>query len=343
MKLEKSPNTTIIIKDKKYLYFSGTSYLGISNLPEFQEIIFKNFKKWGTSYGSSRLANVKLDIYESSEKIVSNFIKSEACVTVSSGTLSGLITLSVLEKNVDSFFFMPKTHPSILPNNALPVFVDDNLNKLLVNNKKETICIVVDALATLETKPYCFNFLQEISQNKIVYLLIDESHSLGVLGENGCGISSEIQTPKNVEIIAVSSFTKAFGVNGGLITGKKYFINLIKQSPLFIGSAPMNPAFLESYIVASSIYKNQLKTLLKNCEYVFDRIQHLDKVRMSKNYPVFFVDDKNIADFLLTKNIVITNFYYPTSSEKINRIVLNASHSRAQLDKLCNCILQFFK
>ena len=343
MKLDNSPNTSINFKGKKYLYFSGTSYLGISNLPEFQEIIFKNFKKWGTSYGSSRMANVKLDVYENAEKLLSNFLKSEDSVTVSSGTLSGLITLSVLEKKVETFFFMPKTHPSILPNKSLPVFVDENLNSLIVNNKSETICIVVDALATLETKPYSFDFLQKIPLHKKVYLLVDESHSMGVLGEQGCGISSEIKTPINVEIITVSSFTKAFGVNGGVIAGKNDFINLIKQSPLFIGSAPMNPAFLESLINANNIYNLQLNKLLINCKYVFNKIQHLSKVRMSKNYPVFFIDDKNIADFLLSKNIIITNFYYPTSSKKINRIVINASHSKEQLDKLCKCVLAFFK
>lgn len=344
MQLEQSPNTKVIIKETEYLYFSGTSYLGISNLPKFHKIIFKNIKKWGSSFGSSRNANIKLAIYEKAEKFLTAFFKTEECVSVSSGTFAGLLTLSTLEKIVDSFFYMPKTHPAILPKDANPVFEENNLNTLLLNFKKETICIVVDAIAGLETAPFNFDFLNQISSEKKVFLLVDESHSLGVLGENGNGISSKMKVNKNVEIISVSSLTKAFGVNGGVIAGSKKFINLIKENPLFVGSAPMNPAFLESFVEAQGLYKIQRNKLKENCAYVFERVHALNNVRISKNYPVFFVDDENIADFLLSKKVIITSFFYPTiSNKKINRVVINANHTKEDLDYLCNCLITFYK
>lgn len=344
MQLEKSPNTKIIINETEYLYLSGTSYLGISNLPQFHEIIFKNIKKWGSSFGSSRNANIKLAVYEKAEKFLTKFLQTEKCVSVSSGTLAGLLTLSTLEKIVDSFFYMPKTHPAILPKKANPVFNNGNLNQLLLNSKKETICIVVDAIAGLETKPFNFDFLKQISEEKKVFLLVDESHSLGVLGEKGSGVSSKIKVNKNIEIIKVSSLTKAFGVNGGIVAGSKKIINLIIENSLFVGSAPMNPAFLESFLSVQDLYEIQRKKLQKNCEYVFHQIKALKKVRISKNYPVFFVDDENIAEFLLTKKVVITSFFYPTiSNKKINRIVINANHTKESLDYLCNCLLSYYK
>jgi 8-amino-7-oxononanoate synthase len=61
---------------------------------------------------------------------------------------------------------MPKTHPATLPKNALPVFEENNVNPLLLNTEKQTICIVVDAIAALETKPYRFDFLHTISSKK---------------------------------------------------------------------------------------------------------------------------------------------------------------------------------
>ena len=343
MLLNKIPDTTVLINGKEHLYFSGTSYLGISNSFEFQELLFNNIKTWGNSYGSSRNANIKLNVFEKSEKWLSEFLKTEDCVTLSSGTLAGLLTLSVLEKKVDSFFYMPKTHPAILSKKAQPIYKDEVLNPLLLNDKKETICIAVDAIATFETTPYCFNFLQKISSNKKVYLLIDESHSLGVLGKNGIGISSAIKINNNIEKIIVSSFTKAFGVNGGLISGSNDFMNAIRNEALYTGSAPMNPAFLESLVNAHGLYKNQLLKLKDNCNFVFNKINHLDKIRMSKNYPVFFVDDDNIVDFLLSKEIIITSFFYATSPKKINRIVLNANHTKEQLINLCNSLILFCK
>ena len=342
MQIKKAPNTSININGKDYLYFSGTSYLGVSSLPDFHEIIFENIKKWGSSYGSSRNANIKLDVYKRAEKYLSNFLKTEDCVTVSSGTFAGFITLSVLENLVDSFFYMPKTHPAILPKNAQPVFKDDRISSLLLNAKNKTICIVADAVATLETTPFKFEFLNEISKENKVYLLIDESHSLGVLGNNGNGVSSNFKLNKNIEIVSVSSLGKALGVNGGFIAGKKEFINLLREKSLFIGSAPMNPAFLESLVEAQNLYINQLEKLQENCNYVYNKIRHLEKVKISKNYPVFFVDDENIADYLFSKNIVITSFYYPTlNNKKINRVVLNANHSKEQLDVLCSLLLAY--
>ncbi|KGL61817.1 aminotransferase class I/II-fold pyridoxal phosphate-dependent enzyme [Polaribacter sp. Hel1_85] len=341
MQINKVPNTTIQINGKEHLYFSGTSYLGVASLPDFQDIIFENIKKWGSSYGSSRNANIKLDVYERAEKYLSNFLNTEDCVSVSSGTFAGLITLNALENIVDSFFYMPKTHPAILPNNAQPVFEKNKVCQQLLETKNKTICIVADAIAALETTPFNFDFIHQIAKENNIYLLIDESHSLGVLGDKGNGVAFNLQLKNNIEIIKVSSLGKALGVNGGFIAGKKDFINLIREKPLFVGSAPMNPAFLETLINAQDLYGNQLNKLQENCKYVYDKIHHLEKVKISKNYPVFFVDDENVADYLLSKNIVITSFYYPTlNNKKINRVVLNANHTKEQLSFLIKKLTQ---
>ena len=343
MRLEKAPNRTLSVNGITHLHFSGTSYLGMAALPEFHELIFENIKKWGSCYGSSRNANIKLNVYDKAEAFLANFFASEACLTVSSGTIAGLLTLSSLEKMGASFFYMPKTHPAILPKNALPVFEENNVNPLLLNTEKQTICIVVDAIAALETKPYNFDFLQTIPSEKKVFLLVDESHSLGVLGEIGNGIASGIKIANHIEIIRVSSLGKAFALNGGIISGKKSFIDLVKENPLFIGSAPMNPAFLESFLNAQELYKSQRKKLQEICKYVYTHLHKIKKITISEKYPVFFLDDEDIADFLANKKILITSFRYPTSTKKMNRIVLNANHTKEDLDILIQCLLSYYQ
>lgn len=341
MQINKAPNTTIQINGKEHLYFSGTSYLGVSNLQEFQEILFKNIKKWGTSFGSSRNSNIQLDVYEKGEKYLSDYLNTEDSVVVSSGTVAGLLTLTVLRKITDVFFHMPKTHPAILPKKSFPVFNENGINPLFLNDDSNAICIVVDAIPTLETSPFNFDFLNKIPEHKKVYIVIDESHSLGVLGDNGNGISSIIKLPNTVEKICISSFSKAFSVNGGVVSGRKNFIKKIRKESLFVGSAAMNPAFLESVIYSKALYAKQLQKLQVNCNYVFNKIKGLEKVRMSNNYPVFFFDDEGISEYLLSKKVVITSFYYPTASKKINRIVLNANHNKNQLDYLIDCLFSY--
>lgn len=338
MQVKKTPNTTIKTGTKKLLFFSGTSYLGVTILPEFQKIVFKNIKKWGTAYGSSRNANVQLEIYEKAEKFIANFLQKENAVTVSSGTLAGLFCLRSLEKLVDSFYCMPKTHPAILPKNAKLVFINSVLNNELINIKNKSICIVADGIAALETTPFSFDFFDKIHASNTVYLLLDESHSLGVLGKNGCGISSKISKRENLKIIITSSLGKSFGLNGGVIAGSNSFINLIKKDNLFIGSAGMSPAYLETFIEAQEIYKAQLKKLTQHIQFVYDELKTNKNIKIDKSYPVFFHQNENIAEYLSVKNIIITSFTYPTSTTKFNRIVLNANHTKEQLCFLVNSL-----
>ncbi len=341
MQLETSPNTTAIIAGKEYLFFSGTSYLGVAMLPAFQELIFKNIKKWGISYGSSRNANLKLDIYQKGENYLCDFLNSEDAVTVSSGTLASQFALRSLHTFVDDFYHMPKAHPSILPEKSSPVFVDSALNSSLKEVENKTICIVTDAIAALETNPFSFDFLHQISATNTIYLLIDESHSLGVLGMHGNGISTTILSTKNLKTISVSSLGKAFGVNGGVIAGATDFINLIKKDPLFIASAGMSPAFLEVFIEGQTIYTSQREKLKENIAFVSDKLAHVKAISISKNYPVFFFKDAKIADYLYQRNILITSFYYPATTQKINRIVINANHTKEQLETLVENLIAF--
>ena len=334
MQLDKTPNTTAFLNGKEYLYFSGTSYLGVAALPEFQELVIEAIKKWGTAYGSSRSANIKLSVYEKGELFLADFLKREAAVTVSSGTLAGHFALKTLGTFVDAFYFMPKTHPAILPENALPVFENSKLNGSfrLIKNKK--ICIVLDAIAAFETKPFCLDFLNELDDSNTIYLLVDESHSLGLLGVNGNGFSTSILKKENIKVIVVSSLGKAFGINGGVIAGDLYIINQIKKDKLFIGCAGMSPAFLEVFINAQEIYRSQFLQLQENTAYVFNLLKDNLSIIIDKTYPVFFHSNEEIEEILFNKEILITSFYYATSSKKFNRIVINANHTKEQLDFL---------
>ena len=341
MQLDKVPSTTASLNGKEYLYFSGTSYLGVSALPKFQKLVIKGIQKWGISYGSSRQANIKLAVYEKGESFLADFLKTEKAITVSSGTLAGYFAIKTLSTFVDVFYFMPKTHPAILPENALPVFENSKLNSSLESIRDKKISIVLDGIAAFETTPFLLGFLKKIDISNTIYLVVDESHSLGVLGDNGNGISELIPKNENIKIVITSSLCKAFGVNGGVIAGDLNFINQIKKDKLFIGSAGMSPAFLDVFINAQEIYKNQLLKLQKNIDYVFNRLKNNPAITIDKLYPVFFHSNEEIEQTLFEKNILITSFYYATSTKKNNRVVLNANHTLAQLNALINSFTEY--
>jgi len=346
MQLNKTPQTTFNLDGVNYLYFSGTGYLGASSHPFFKKQLIESVKKWGGSYGSSRHANIKLDIYNKGEVHLAKLLQKEEALTISSGTLSGKLAINALEKYNDAFFYMTNTHPVIKSTNSKPVFVNDALNPLLLDSTFKNIVICADAIPTFKTEAFSFDFLKNIPDDKNVTLLLDESHSLGILGTDGGGISTCNLFSKNIEVVVISSLGKAYGICGGIIAGSKKFIENIKNDNLYIGSAGMSPAFLDCFISCEKFYKSQLKALQKNLLYVASKLHDDIKINFSKDYPVIYYDDINIGDYLQSKKIVITNFYYVQSlnnKSKINKIIINANHIHKELDILINAINNFSK
>jgi hypothetical protein len=100
----------------------------------------------------------------------------------------------------------------------------------------------------------------------------------------------------------------------------------------------MSPAFLDVFINAQEIYKSQRLKLQRNIDYVFNQLKDSSTITIDKSYPVFFHSNEDIGQILFDKNLLITSFYYATSSKKFNRIVINANHSNEQLDTLINIV-----
>jgi 7-keto-8-aminopelargonate synthetase-like enzyme len=194
MTIDSFPDRIITVKDQKYLYFGGTSYLGIAAQNKFQKILSNSIGKWGTSYGSSRNSNVKLSIYEKFENRFSNDVGAEDAAAVSSGMLAGKFVIEYLSKSITTYYHYPKTHPAVIGPNSLPLFVKGKINEQLQNEYPEEVVISVDAILSLEVTPTKFNFLNQISPNKNITLVVDESHSIGIVGENGGGVYQDIPT-----------------------------------------------------------------------------------------------------------------------------------------------------
>lgn len=339
MNVNQFPDRIIEINQKEYLYFGGTAYLGLSTNKAFQELVVKNILKWGTTYGSSRNANVKVTAYEHGETFLANYIKAEAVVTVSSGMLAGKLVIDELKKQTDTFFHFEDVHTAIQTNNSLPVFIDGKINSGLLDDKEEKITILTDGVPSFETNPIDLNVLKEIPKNKEITLLIDESHSLGILGKNGCGIYSEIDLPIKRKIM-VSSLGKAFGLTGGVIASDASFIEEIKKSTIFGSAAGMNPAFVQTLADASELYPKQHQKLVDNLSYIDQKLIKHESIKFDKNYPLIYLKDKNSIEILKSNKIIIASFKYKENADNLNRIVITANHTKEDLDKLINILNQ---
>lgn len=336
MNVNQFPDRIIEIDKEQYLYFGGTAYLGLQTNKDFQELVIKNIRNWGTTYGSSRSANIKLTAYGNGEAFLANHIKSESAVTVSSGMLAGKMVIDELSKNTDCFFHFTDIHPAI-KTNSLPLFLNDAINPRLLDFKPERITILADGVPSFQTKAIDLSVLAKISNHKEITFVIDESHSLGILGKNGCGIYSEINLAIKRKI-TVSSLGKAFGLNGGVIASDASFINQIKNLDTFISAAGMNPAFVQTLADAADLYKTQHRKLLKNLTYIDRKLIKNETIKFDKNYPLIYLKNDNMIEILKANKIIIASFKYQKNANNLNRIVITANHLREDLDKLVNIL-----
>lgn len=325
------PDRFITVKDISYLYFGGTSYLGIATNKKFKQILSKEIEKWGTFYGSSRNSNIQLSIYNEFEDYFSNLIGAESSLSVSSGTLAGKLVINHLTSKKYTFFHYPKTHPAVLEKNSLPLFVNNVLHPKIKESKH--IVITLDAILAGEVTVTDLTFLDAISKEKHITLLVDESHSLGVLGTNGNGVFSLINHPAIDRKIMVSSLGKALGLAGGVIASDKNFINEIKENSIFISSSGMSPAYLATFLKAESIYKVQKEKLKNNLTFLAKNLNP-EKVKFKQHYPVIYADNEQTYNRLLKQKIVISSFKYPTYKKTMNRVVITANHLFEDLEKL---------
>ncbi|MDZ4330381.1 MAG: aminotransferase class I/II-fold pyridoxal phosphate-dependent enzyme, partial [Flavobacterium sp.] len=167
-----------------------------------------------------------------------------------------------------------------------------------------------------------------------ITLVIDESHSLGILGTNGCGIFSTINLPNIKRKIMVSSLGKAFGLTGGVIASDSEFINQMATHDTFVSSAGMNAAFVQTMADAKAIYLQQHQKLKDNLNYIDTHLIKNKAIHFDSNYPLIYPETEGLNDVCTTNKIIVTNFKYPTDTRDLNRIVITANHKKEDLDKI---------
>ncbi len=348
-KIKKIPGRTVEIESIEHLWFGGTSYLGMQYNSQFQLLIQEGFQKYGSNWGSSRNNPLQIDIFEIFEAKLAGFVGAEGALTVSSGMLAGQLVVKYLESTTINCqtIYAPKVHPALWGQNYKPnalTFKDfsENINSEINKSASENFIICSDSISSPTIENFYFSWIKNLPTHKPIYLVIDDSHSLGVLGESGRGIFSEIEHNSNVILVVVSSLNKAFGIPGGVIFSKNDLIFKIKNYPYFSSGSPMSPAFAYAGASAETIYQNELQKLNNNITFFEGQVQHLNGITHLENQPTYSFGKNGIIDYLAKNKVLVPNFAYPLpSSLPVNRLVISSLHTYDDLAKLALLIKQF--
>jgi len=343
--IDHKPSRTILIDGKEYLFFSGTSYLGLSESVEFQQLIKSGLDVYGASFGSSRNGNLRLEIYEKAEKYLAGFAQAPAAITLSSGMLAGQVVVNQLHGH--QYIYSPQNHPANwhLPKIDSPKMpFMDWANELIrhfpySDTPKVIVCNSVDALRNEEMS---FDWVMHLPENQNITLVVDDSHGIGVMGKNGEGIYSKIQHKPNVRLVVTASLHKAMGVVGGVVLSDEAFIQQIHESVFYSACSPIAPSILWALIQSRELYQQNLQKLRGNIRYFNQLMTDNQLLEWQQDYPVYWTSRNDLYDFLLNEGIFVYHFTYPAKTGNTNtRIVINAWHEQTDIERLSEACWAF--
>ncbi len=365
--LDTTPGRKCMIDGKEFLFFSGYSYLGMNYVKEFTDLVKEGIDKYGILFPSSRISNTRLKLYEKFENRLSQFTGMEDTVSFSSGYLAGK-TISDILSSYKNILIAPGTHPAInieTRQKTNSINFNDWKNEVidLINSSDENeFVLLCDSVDILKAEVHNFSFIENIDPSKKIIFLIDDSHGIGVLGKNGSGIISQLPKKENppnacpparagtdgddpvgrgqagIEYIICYSLSKAFNIEGGAVSCSKSWANKLRQHPNYTGSTAINPSLMHAFIKSKKLYALQREKLIKNISWFK---KHLPAYILKHDFdlPVFICENENAENFFYKKEIIISSFGYPDpSSQKINRIVINALHTKKDIQKLCSSL-----
>ncbi len=359
--IETPQRAAIQVKGQEVLNFCANNYLGLSDHPRLIEASKKMMDERGFGMSSVRFICGTQDIHKQLEAAISDYFKTEdtilyaACFDANGGVFEPLLT------EEDAIISDALNHASIIDGVRLCKakryrYANANmeeLEKCLQEAQAQRFRIVVtDGVFSMDGNVAPMDKICDLAEKYDALVMVDESHSAGVVGKTGHGVSEFYNTYGRVDIYT-GTLGKAFGgALGGFTTGRKEIIDLLRQrSRPYLFSNSLAPCIIGASLEVFKMLKesNELHDrLVENVNYFRDKMMQAGfdiKPTQSAICAVMLYDAKLSQVFaakMQEEGIYVTGFYYPVvpKGQARIRVQLSAGHRREHLDK---CIQAFIK
>lgn len=359
--IESGQDTVVKIKGKDVLMFGSNSYLGLTNHPELIEAATNALRKYGTGASGSRLMNGNLDLHVELEAKLAEYVNKEAATVFSTGFQANIGTISSIVGRNDYLILDEKDHASIIEGSRLTFaktlkFKHNDmasLEKVLQRLDHQIMkLIIVDGVYSMEGDIAKLDQICDLAKQYNASIMVDDAHSLGVLGMNGSGTASHFKITDGVDLI-MGTFSKSFASLGGFVAGDFATINYIKhkaRSLLFSASIP--PASAATVLKALEIIKAEPQRRYR----LWDNTNYARECLLQENFnigesdtpiiPIFIGEDIKTyiySTMLMQEGIYVNPIVHPAvaKGQSILRFSLMATHTKEQIDtaveKLVKC------
>lgn len=350
--IESEQDTEVIINGKKVLMFGSNSYLGLTNHPKIIEAAIAATRKYGTGCAGSRFLNGTLDIHIQLEDKLAEFVGKEAALCYSTGFQANLGVLSCIAQRGDFILLDALDHASIIEGARLSFakvhkFAHNDMDSL---KRRLRACpphkmkfIVVDGIFSMEGDIANLPEIVRLAEKFHATIMVDDAHSIGVLGRNGCGTANHFGLDDKVDLM-MGTFSKSLASLGGFLAGDFDTINYLKHtSRSLIFSASMTPASTATVLAALDVMKDEperIENLWALTRYSLNAFKQLGFNTGKAESPIIplRIGDINntlmLTKMLLEKGVFVNPVLAPAvpKDDTLIRFSLIATHTREQVD-----------
>lgn len=288
--IEENEGPEVMIEGRKVIMAGSNNYLGLTGDPRVKEAAINAINRFGTSCSGSRYLTGTVSLHIELEEKLAEFLGKEAVLLFSTGYQTGQGVIPTLVQRGEYVISDRDNHASLVVATLVARGATANVLRYKHNDMEDLErvlqqvpaeagkLIATDGVFSVSGEIVNLPDLVRLAKKYNARLLVDDAHSVGVIGNGGRGTASEFNMINEVDL-TMGTFSKSFASLGGFVAGDRAVINFIKhQTPALIFSASPTPASVAAALKSLEILKaepERIEQLLKNADRVRQGLKQL--------------------------------------------------------------------
>lgn len=343
-----------LVNGKKVINLSSNNYLGFSNHPRLKKAAIAAIEEFGAGAGAVRPIIGNMKIHDELEELLAEFKREEAVLVFQSGFNCNAGTIQAVTDEGDLILSDELNHASIIDGARLSKAKKarykhsdmEDLERILKEDrdKYNNVLIITDGVFSMDGDIAKLPEIVEIAEKYNCMTYVDDAHSSGVLGQSGRGTIDHFDLHGRVDF-TIGTLSKAIGVVGGYVAGKKASIEWLKnRGRPFLFSTALPPAAIGAIIEA-------IKMLMESEEYtdkVWDNARYFKEKMSTLGFntgesetpitPIIIGEEAKAIEFskkLFEAGVFVSPIVFPTVPKGTGRVrcMVTAGHTKEQLDR----------
>lgn len=356
--LESMQGPSVTVNHQKVIQLSSNNYLGFTSHPRLINVAQEAVQQYGAGTGSVRTIAGTFTMHQELEKKLAAFKKTEAALVFQSGFTTNQGVLSSILSKEDIVISDELNHASIIDGIRLTkadkkVYQHVNMSDLERVLRKSMNyrmrLIVTDGVFSMDGNIAPLPDIVELAEKYDAFVMVDDAHASGVLGENGRGTVNHFGLDGRVHI-QVGTLSKAIGVLGGYAAGSKVLIDYLRHKGRpFLFSTSHPPAVTAACMEAIDVLLEEpehMERLWENTAYFKAMLVKMGLTLTKSETPILpiLIGDEGVAkqfsDQLLSRGVFAQSIVFPTVAKGKARIrtIITAEHTKDELDQALDVI-----